>query len=631
MYEEKDIVHERVDWMEGGFMSTGRIPDSIIDQVLNQHDIVETVGKYVQLSKQGHYLKGLCPFHSEKSPSFTVTPEKQIYHCFGCGVGGNVIHFIMEIEGYSFTEAVRRLADEAGISYSWQGVTNEQTVQQQEKSTLLEAYELTNKLYQYILHHTEQGKVAKSYLANRGITDKLCETFQIGYAPSMWDTLVKQLDKRNFAMPLMERGGLISKKSDQSGYVDKFRERIIFPIFDTTSKVIAFGGRALGDQQPKYLNSPETILFNKSKVLYNMHQARPHIRKSQDAVLFEGYVDVIKAWEAGVINGVATMGTALTADHVSTIKRNAEKITVCYDGDSAGQNAAHQSISVLEEAGLRVKIAMIPDKQDPDEYITQYGHQRFRQDIIEAAVTSMKYRLLYIRKNFRLQDDADRMRYVQTAMAMIAGCASPLEREHYLKQVSSEFPELSYESMKQSLHEFMLEFEKKRDKRDNNQIQWNNVRNNRTAVERSPALFPAYHNAERFLLSLMIHSREVSLRVEQELADQFHVEEHAVLAAYLYAYYGQHEQSNPSRYIAMLQDERLESLASSIAMIGQEHGSKERVIDDYIREIKKVPMIQEISLKKSEMIHAERSGNMLQAAQIAKEINNLEKKLKSPM
>lgn len=612
-------------------MSSGRIPDQIIDQVLQQHDIVETVGKYVQLSKQGHYMKGLCPFHSEKTPSFTVTPDKQIYHCFGCGVGGNAIHFIMEIEGYAFAEAVRRMAEEAGISYNWQGVSNEQTAQQQEKTSLLEAYELANKLYQYILHHTEQGKVAKSYLTQRGITEKSCETFQIGFAPSTWDTLTKQLEKRNFTLALMEKGGLISKKSDGSGYLDKFRERIIFPIMDTTGKVIAFGGRALGDQQPKYLNSPESMLFNKSRVLYNMHQARPHIRKQQKVVLFEGYVDVIKAWEAGVVNSIATMGTALTPDHVAIIQRNVEQVTICYDGDSAGQQAAHSSIPLFEEAGLRVKVAMIPDGQDPDEYITHLGHQRFRQEIIEAAVTSMRYKLLYIRKNFRLQDDAERMRYVQTAITLIAQCASPLEREHYLKQVASEFSELSYETMKQSLYDLMLDSEKKRVKRDNNQFLWNNVSHNRTPQERSPALLPAYHNAEKYLLAIMMHNKEVSLRVEHEIADQFHIEEHAVLAAYLYAYYAQHEQSNTSLYIATLQDERLESIASSIAMLDNHHGSNERVIDDYIREIKKVPMMQEVSIKKSQMIQAERSGDILQAAQIAKEINYLEKKLKSSL
>lgn len=610
-------------------MSSGRIPDQIIDQVLNSHDIVETVGKYVQLNKQGHYFKGLCPFHSEKTPSFTVTPEKQIYHCFGCGVGGNVIHFVMEIEGYSFTEAVRRLAEEAGIGYSWQNVTQEQSTQQQEKSILLDAYELANKLYQYILHHTEQGKEAKSYLASRGITNELCESFQIGYAPAMWDTLVKQLDKRQFSLALMEKGGLISKKTDGQGYVDKFRQRIIFPIMDSTGKVIAFGGRALADQQPKYLNSPETTLFNKSKVLYNMHQARPHLRKQQQVILFEGYVDVMKAWEAGVVNGIATMGTALTAEHVAVIKRNVEQVTICYDGDSAGQNAAYQSISLLEQSGIRVKVAMIPDRLDPDEYISSYGHQRFRQEIIESAVTAMKYRLLYIRKNFKLQDDAERMRYIQTSISLIAQLQSPIEREHYLKQIASEFNEVSYETLKQSLHESMLEFEKKRIKGDNIPFMWNNVRQNRTPKERSPVLFPAYHNAERYLLAMMMHDRDVSLRVEHELADQFHVEEHAVLAAYLYAYYAQHQQPNLSRYVAMLQDENLESLASSIAMIGMQHGSNERVIDDYIREIKKVPMLQQIHFKKSEMVNAERAGNMLEAARIAKEINVLEKKLKS--
>jgi DNA primase len=612
-------------------MGYGRIPDEVIEVVLARHDIVDVIGKYVHLTKQGHYMKGLCPFHSEKSPSFTVTPEKQIYHCFGCGVGGNSIHFLMEIEGYSFAEAVRILADEAGVPISWEESTAEQTEQQREKAALLKAHEFTAKLYQYILGNTEQGKQALGYLRFRGMSDKLIETFQIGYAPAMWDTLVQQLEKRGYDMQLMEKGGLISARAEGGGYVDKFRERIMFPICDSTGKVIAFGGRAMGDAQPKYLNSPETMLFNKSRTLYNMHLARPHIRKLQQVTLFEGYVDVIKAWEAGVLNGVATMGTALTKEHASILNRNSERIVLCYDGDSAGQSAAYKSIPILEAAGCRVHVAMLPDNKDPDEYVTAYGFERFVREIVEPAVASMKYKLLYIRRNFKLHEDGDRVRYLQTAVKMIADVTSPIEREHYLKQLSSEFPDSSYEALKQDLTEHLLQSEKNRNSGDNKPFLWNNVMNNRRAAERKTTLFPAYHNAERQLLALMMHDRDVCLQVEKQLGDQFHIEAHAVLAAYLYAYYAQNLEPNASRYIAMLQDDQLESLASSIVMIGVSHGSNHQVIEDYIREIKKVPMQHKIARKKEEMVQAERAGDHRAAAQIGIEIITLEKQLKSSL
>ncbi|NRF91827.1 DNA primase [Paenibacillus frigoriresistens] len=614
-------------------MRYGRIPEEVIEAVLKRHDIVDVIGRHVHLSKQGHYMKGLCPFHSEKSPSFTVTPEKQIYRCFGCNVGGNLIRFVMEIEGLSFSEAVSKLAEEADIPITWEEATEEQTEQQQEKATLLKAYDFTAKLYHYILGNTEQGKVAKGYLASRGISDKLIDTFQIGYAPAMWDTLVQQLDKREFDLALMEKGGLISAKHEGNGYVDKFRERIMFPICDSTGKVIAFGGRSMGDAQPKYLNSPESILFNKSRTMYNLHLARPNMRKLQQAVLFEGYVDVIKAWEAGISNGVATMGTALTKEHAALLNRNADQIVVCYDGDNAGQSAAFKSIPILEETGSRVTVAMLPDGKDPDDYVRNYGFDRFVREIIEPAVPSMKYKLLYIRKNFKLHEDGDRLRYLQSAVKLISQLQSPMEREHYLKQLASEFPESSYEAMKLDLHEILLQSEKNRPDGDNKPILWNNVMNNGRTAERtlkkSPSLLPAYHNAERLILAVMMHDREVCSQVEAQLGDQFNVEAHAVLAAYLYAYYAQNAEPDASRYIAMLQDEQLESLASSIVMMGAGHGMNEQVIDDYIRQIRKVPMQEEVERKKEERVRAERAGDHLRAAQIATEIIALEKRLKS--
>lgn len=614
-------------------MRYGRIPEEVIEAVLKRHDIVDVIGRHVHLSKQGHYMKGLCPFHSEKSPSFTVTPEKQIYRCFGCNVGGNLIRFVMEIEGLSFSEAITKLAEEADIPITWEEASEEQNEQQQEKATLLKAYDFAAKLYHYILGNTEQGKVAKGYLASRGISDKLIDTFQIGYAPAMWDTLVQQLVKREFDLTLMEKGGLISAKHEGTGYVDKFRERIMFPICDAAGKVIAFGGRSMGDAQPKYLNSPESTLFNKSRTMYNLHLARPNMRKLQQAVLFEGYVDVIKAWEAGINNGVATMGTALTKEHAAVLNRNADQIVVCYDGDNAGQSAAFKSIPIIEETGSRVTVAMLPDGKDPDDYVKQYGFDRFVREIIEPAVPSMKYKLLYIRKNFKLHEDGDRLRYLQSAVKLISELHSPMEREHYLKQLASEFPDSSYEAMKLDLHEILLQSEKNRPDGDNKPILWNNVMNNGRTAERTrkktPSLLPAYHNAERLILAVMMHDRDVCAHVEEQLGDQFNVEAHAVLAAYLYAYYAQNAEPDASRYIAMLQDEQLESLASSIVMMGAGHGINEQVIDDYIRQIRKVPMQEEIERKKEERVRAEREGDHLRAAQIAVEIIALEKRLKS--
>lgn len=295
------------------------------------------------------------------------------------------------------------------------------------------------------------------------------------------------------------------------------------------------------------------------------------------------------------------MGTALTKEHAALLNRNADQIVVCYDGDNAGQSAAFKSIPILEETGSRVTVAMLPDGKDPDDYVKQYGFDRFVREIIEPAVPSMKYKLLYIRKNFKLHEDGDRLRYLQSAVKLISELHSPMEREHYLKQLASEFPDSSYEAMKLDLHEILLQSEKNRPDGDNKPILWNNVMNNGRTAERTrkktPSLLPAYHNAERLILAVMMHDRDVCAHVEVQLGDQFNVEAHAVLAAYLYAYYAQNAEPDASRYIAMLQDEQLESLASSIVMMGAGHGMNEQVIDDYIRQIRKVPMQEEIERK----------------------------------
>ncbi|MFC0216305.1 DNA primase [Paenibacillus chartarius] len=609
-------------------MGIGRIPDEVIEAVLKANDIADVVGKHVHLTKQGHYLKGLCPFHSEKTPSFTVTPERQIFHCFGCNKGGNSIQFTMEIEGLTFSEAVRQLAEEAGIPVTWDDAGSEPSPDQQERGELLKAYELVARVYRSILMNTAQGRDALSYLRTRGMSDELLETFQIGYAPNMWDALVKQLEKSGFKLPLMDQGGLVSAKSDGQGYVDKFRDRVMIPIHDAKGRVIAFGGRAMGDVQPKYLNSPESLLFHKSRSLYNLHRARAEIRKREQAVLFEGYFDVIRAWDAGVHHGVATMGTALTKEHAEALKRLTGEVVVCYDGDNAGQAAAYKSIAILEQAGLSVKIAMLEGGKDPDEYIAAYGKDRFVREIIEGAVTTTKFRLVYARRNVRLQDEADRLRYLRGAVKLISELASPIEREHYLRDLSSEFG-ISIETLKQDVAQHLLRKEKSEPAGDNNANLWNNVRNNGKEADRDPPLRSASHNAERLLLAVMMVDREVCRHVEERLGDGFTVEAHAVLAAYLYAFYAQDNEPNLSKYLATLQDPELSSLASSIAMIGASHAVNERVIDDYIAIIKKAPLQQEIKRKEEEAIHAERTGDPLRAAQIRIEMITLEKQLRA--
>jgi DNA primase len=608
-------------------MSNGRIPDPIIEAVLKHHDIVDIVGKFVHLSKQGRYMKGLCPFHSEKSPSFTVTPEKQIFYCYGCHMGGNAIHFLKEIEGLSFGEAVRHMAEEANIPIGWETPTEQQTEQQLEKAKLIQAYELSAKWYHHVLLNTVQGKEAMQYLRMRGLSDKWIEFFQIGYAPPAWDTLAQFLEKRQFSLPLMEQGGLLSARSS-GGYVDKFRDRILFPICDVKGRVIAFGGRAMGDVQPKYMNSPESVLFNKSSSLYNFHQSRAVIRKNRQVVLFEGYVDVIKAWEAGVTNGVATMGTALTEEHAERLKRNADEVVVCYDGDNAGQTAAYKSIATLEKAQLHVKIAMLPDGLDPDEYIGTHGAESFQREVIESAVPTIQYKLIFERKKFNLQQVDGKRRYLDVAIRMIAELTSPIDREHYARELSTDF-QYSMDAIKQEMNEHRQEFLKKQQIGDNKQQSWNNDMNIGRDSKKKLPLLKAYHISEKKLLSAMIHDSQIAGYVQKRLDDQFNVEAHAALAAYLYAYYAQGNEPDASRYIATLQDEQLESVASSILMLEDNQANTAQAIDDYIRAILNYPQLQAIEQKSQDAIRAQQAGDIALAVQIQNEIITLKQQMKS--
>lgn len=607
-------------------MNTGRgsIPEEVIEAVLRQHDIVDTVSKHVHLTKQGKYMKGLCPFHSEKTPSFTVTPERQIFHCYGCGKGGNAIKFRMELEGLTFPEAVRMMADEAHIPYdSGSNGPAGDSPRNMELEQQLQAHEWTAKLYHFLLKNTEYGKPAMDYLKSRGFSDKAIDTFQIGYAPARWDTLVQFLEKRSFDLGSMEKGGLLSSKQDGSGYVDRFRDRVMFPLHNRSGKVIAFAGRVLGDGQPKYLNSPESKLFTKSRTLYNLNMAKGEIRKSRQFVLFEGYGDVISAWEAGVHNGVATMGTALTESHAAMMRGLADEVIVCYDGDQAGQAAALKSIPILEGAGFQVKIALLIEGLDPDDFIRKYGADRFHRQILEGAVSSVKFKLIYLKKNHILLEEDGKVAYIKDALEVIAPLSSPTEREIYLKELSAEL-QVSFESLKQECNEKRQSMQKNGYAGDNKDKRWNNGRHKKGQAS-MPELLPAYHVAERRLLAFMLQDEEVARYVGDSLGDQFNIEDHVAIAAYLYAYYAQGKPPDASRFIASLQDERLEQTVIGIAMMELPAEWSTQELDDCIREVKKVPQMKQIRTKKEEMVSAERAGDFLRAAQIASEIIALER------
>ena len=430
------------------FTLSERIAEETINEIRQRTDIVDIISEYVQLNKQGRNYLGLCPFHQEKSPSFSVSTDKQVYHCFGCGAGGNVFSFLMEIGGLSFQEATIKLADKANIELGDSLTLSKSKSVPDDIKQMIEAHQLLSKFYHHLLVNTKEGQNALEYLLARGFSKQSIEKFQIGYALNSWDFDYKFLMNKQFHPKLLEKAGLIIKREQDGSYFDRFRDRIMFPIVNRNNETIAFSGRILGSEQPKYLNSPETAIFNKSNVLYNYYLARPTIRKHQQAVLFEGFADVIAADRSGIENGVATMGTSLTKEHISILKKNVQSVTICYDSDSAGIEAAYKAGEMLQKANCQVKVAVMPKGMDPDDYVKNYGEEKFRNDVIGSSLTFMGFKMLYFRKGKNLQVEGDRLLYLEEVLKEISLLESAVEKDLYLRQLSDEF-NLSLEALKE--------------------------------------------------------------------------------------------------------------------------------------------------------------------------------------
>jgi DNA primase len=348
------------------------------DEVRTAADIVKIVGDYVKLRKAGANFMGLCPFHQEKTPSFAVHPTKQIFHCFGCGVGGDVFKFVMLIENLSFPEALRRVAEKAGVPIRERFRDETMDADARERTTLHKIHEAAAKFFASQLGATAEGRAARAYLADRSLSDEVVGRFRIGYAPSDGQALTRRLQEAGFGGEILVKSGLVLRDAGGKRHFDRFRRRIIFPIARESGKVVAFGGRALGDDQPKYLNSPETPIYTKSRVLYHLDRAGPVIRKLDYAVLVEGYMDCIAVAFTGVENVVATCGTSLTESQTRLLARYSRRVVVNYDPDSAGVAATERSLNLLLEQGFEAKVLALPGGLDPDSFIRRQGAEAYR-------------------------------------------------------------------------------------------------------------------------------------------------------------------------------------------------------------------------------------------------------------
>jgi DNA primase len=405
-----------------------RVPEETIERIRNTADIYDVVAQYVDLKKRGRNFFGLCPFHSEKTPSFSVAPDKQIYHCFGCGAGGNVFSFIVEHEKISFIEAVKELGHKYGIQVDYQSGSSNKIF-----SSLYELHDIAVKLYHNILF-SEKGKVALEYLHNRGLSDETIKTYHIGFAPDSWDTLSNTIKTSSFKDNVYEKTGLFIKTD--RGWRDRFRSRIMFPIYHQSGKAIAFGGRIFNKDDPaKYLNSPETPLYRKSEVFYGLHKTRDSIRKFSTAVLVEGYTDFLQLVQLGIPNVVALSGTALGNNHASQIRKFASKVYLAYDGDSAGINATLRAGYVLFQAGVEPLVIPMPNDKDPDDWVREEGVNAFQ----EAMGSSMPLLLFHLhKKDVKNLSGTDRSRIVKEILKEISLINDGIIRDDLLKSLSQE-------------------------------------------------------------------------------------------------------------------------------------------------------------------------------------------------
>ncbi len=599
-----------------------KIPEETISQITQKVDIVDVISEYVQLKKQGRNYFGLCPFHGENTPSFSVSPDKQIFHCFGCKAGGNSFNFIMDIEGVSFLESVQILGQKVGIEVELDSsITKAQNEKNPDEQKMIEAHELLQKFYHHLLLNTKEGQEALEYLLNRGFTTETIKEFQIGWSLPNWDYTVKFLQKRGYSLELMEQAGLLVRKEQDQSFLDRFRGRVMFPLLNSKGETVAFSGRKLQGDGPKYLNSPETRIFNKSSLLYNYHQARSSIRRKQQAVLFEGFADVISASNADVDNGLATMGTSLTDQHIQMIRRLTDSIIVCYDGDSAGINAAFQAGNMLTKAGLEVRIAVVPEKLDPDDYIKKYGNERFKTEVLGSSLTLMAFKLIYYKQDKNLQDEGDRLKYIEEIISEIAKLDKVLEKDLYLRQLADDFS-LSLEALQQQLHELEKESQKKTTAKESP------VKPVMRAPTVKTTLRPAYETAERRLIAYMLKDENVAYKVQEWLSGRsFNIDEHQAIFTYILGFY--EKGSNPSlnEFFQYMTDTKLQRVITEIEMMEIATEYTEQELLDYINQVLKHQKMLTIKEKEAEEKEADRQKDYKKAALIAMEILQLRKSL----
>lgn len=409
-----------------------RYSEELIDEIKNSNDIVDVISQYVILKRSGRNFFGLCPFHKEKSPSFSVSPDKQIFHCFGCGAGGNVIHFVSKIENADFKEAISILANRAGIELpTLNNYEDNKTAML--KTKVYEINQIAAEFYHHNLYRPT-SKTAQEYIKKRKLDNKTLKSFLIGYSGN-YDELYKILKQKGYKEEEILASSLVNK-TDDGKYIDRFRKRVMFPIQDIRNKVIAFGGRVLDDSKPKYINSPENIVYSKGRHLFGLNVAKKSDLKN--IIIVEGYMDAISLYQRGITNVVASLGTALTEAQGRLLRRYSERETIGYDSDGAGQAATLRGLEILQNIGCDVRILQISGAKDPDEYVIKYGPERFLK-CVEQAISLVEFKVKMLKQNLNLENINDKIKFLNEVAKILANVTNSIERELYIEKIAAEY------------------------------------------------------------------------------------------------------------------------------------------------------------------------------------------------
>ena len=557
-------------------------PDEVIEEVRSSNNIVDIIGGYVRLQKKGSSYFGLCPFHNEKSPSFSVSPNKQMYYCFGCGAGGNVFTFIMEYENQTFPEAVKILADRAGIALPEAELTEEQKRERNKCQLLLEINKTAANYFYYQLNG-DQGQQAREYLENRRLSKETQIHFGLGYASKYSNDLYLYLKKKGYQDQILKETGLLTY-DEKRGAHDKFWNRVMFPIMDVNNRVIGFGGRVMGDGTPKYLNSPETMLFDKSRNLYGLNYARTS--RKPYMIICEGYMDVIAMHQAGFTNAVASLGTAFTAQHSVLLKRYTQEVRLAYDSDGAGQKAALRAIPILKSAGINVRVIHMDPYKDPDEFIKNLGTEAF-QERIDAAESSFMFEVSVLEKNYKQSDPEGRASFMKAMARRLLEFPQELERNIYIDAIAGRYG-IASEELKRMVNSFGASMSREQVEAAIYQQQEREEMPAKKRVEKEDSVL----TAQKFFLTWLIEEPSIYDKTKDYINEDDFVEPlYHHVAALVYGLLRLTGQVMPARILNQFEDVEEQKTAASLfntrLKTDDDPAVREKALNETVKRIKK--------------------------------------------